>query len=77
MVTTISKVDNKCFGHLSGQINLDVLGGTQPYKFEWTGVGTAFKNDQNQTKLKAGNYSVTVSDKLGCQQIETISITEF
>jgi gliding motility-associated-like protein len=76
MNVTISKVDNKCFGHLSGQITLDVLGGTQPFKFEWSGVATAFKNAQNQTKLKAGNYSVTVSDKFGCQQIESVQITE-
>ena len=76
MNVTISKVDNKCFGHQFGQATIDVLGGTQPLNYEWIGVPAAVKNSQNQVKLKAGNYSVTVSDKFGCQQIESVQITE-
>lgn len=50
----------------NGAIDLTVSGGTAPYSFNWSGTGTG--NDP-RTNLAAGNYSVTVSDAAGCQNV--------
>jgi gliding motility-associated-like protein len=39
-------------------------------------VNPSVKNNKNQTNLKSGDYTITVKDKFGCQQSETVSITE-
>ncbi|MBU2913279.1 OmpA family protein [Reichenbachiella agariperforans] len=52
-----------CFGNNTGQINLNISGGELPYKYLWnTGDST-----QNIANLKAGDYSVTITDANGCQ----------
>ncbi len=55
--------DSLCVGDDSGQIDLNVIGGTSPYKFEWNnGANTA--TIQN---LLPGAYSLTVTDENDCQ----------
>ncbi|NDF60814.1 MAG: hypothetical protein EB100_07000, partial [Crocinitomicaceae bacterium] len=76
IVVSVSKVDNKCFGESLGQANLIVVGGTLPLKYEWTGVLPINKNLKDQVKLKAGVYSLVVSDKYGCKQNEIVTIVQ-
>ena len=40
------------------------------------GVNPTLKNNKNQTNLKSGNYTITVKDSYGCQESETVSISE-
>lgn len=52
-----------CNGESSGNISLDVSGGTAPYTYKWSDgqdTGTA-------SGLKAGVYTVTVTDEAGCE----------
>ncbi|MEZ4950494.1 MAG: hypothetical protein R2784_14075 [Saprospiraceae bacterium] len=53
-----------------GTIILNILGGTQPYNFEWSDILGAGQ-PQNRTDLPAGNYSVTITDVNGCSEIMT------
>lgn len=63
---------NVCFGGNSGQINVQVSGGTAPYTYAWnTGANT-----QNISGLSAGNYSLTVTDAMGCTQVLNTQIQE-
>ena len=68
---TIENVD--CKGANTGSINLSVIGGLEPYRFNWNN-GDSTQSLQN---LTAGAYQLTVSDAMGCESIfDTIIITE-
>ncbi|MFU8844108.1 MAG: Calx-beta domain-containing protein, partial [Bacteroidales bacterium] len=61
---TVSNV--KCYGGTSGQIVLDVSGGTVPYTYSWTGTGGFTASTKDITGLSAGTYAVTITDAKGC-----------
>ncbi len=55
--------DINCFGAKEGSINIDVQGGTVPYRFNWSNGS----KDQNLSSIPAGNYNLKVTDKQGCE----------
>jgi|GEM_PF-1305914 len=64
----------------NGSINLTVNGGTAAFNYSWTASGTGVvpsghANDQNLTTLKAGIYSVTVTDANGCTATTSVTLT--
>jgi len=61
-----------CFGGTSGEIQLDITGGTPGYSFEWSNGETT----QNLANLAPGIYTVTVSDANDCTQTATATIGE-
>ncbi len=68
----IANVQNAtCGGGCDGAIDIEVVGGTFPYSFDWsTGFGW-----QDISGLCAGTYEVTVSDNDGIGCYKTASIT--
>ncbi len=52
--------------------------GRPPFSFEWSDNVTIPPGDNGQliTGLDAGTYTVTVTDANGCQQVESISLSE-
>jgi len=67
-VITLAPTNIKCFGELTGAINLSIAGGVAPFGYSWSNGATI----EDLTGLSAGTYSVTVTDALGC--IGTASI---
>ena len=63
--------DAGCAGAANGSISLSVGGGTSPYDYAWS---DGLPNQQNQTGLAAGNYSVTVTDFNGCTNSTVVTI---
>ena len=61
-----------CNGGNNGTITLTTSGGTSPITYNWGGGITA----PNRTNLGIGNYSVTVTDGLGCSAISNSTITQ-
>lgn len=59
-----------------GSIDIEVSGGTGPYTYLWSGPGTAFMSNQQDISglCDLGNYSVTVTDQLGCTKTDVIKI---
>ena len=55
--------DNLCFGDSTGQINIEVQGGTEPYDINWSngGNGNLIDNLQN------GDYSFNLLDQNNCE----------
>lgn len=72
MNISFTTYDVTCNGTCDGSATIDVTGGNPPYDFDWSNTISGPTN----TNLCAGNYSVTVSDNSGCNDIALISITE-
>ena len=70
-VTTISITDEVC-GDATGQIDVDVTGGTTPYTFSWDNGATT----EDITGLATGAYMITVTDAAGCATSYTESIQD-
>lgn len=71
-VTLLSKVDVQVRGEATGEIKIDVKGGTKDendeYKYEWEGksIDDTNRNNKNLENLKSGDYKVKVTDAKGC-----------
>jgi gliding motility-associated-like protein len=64
-----------CNGLANGSINTTATGGTGPYSYNWTGP-TNIGNVADPVNLKAGNYTVTVTDGFGCQLPRPFTVNE-
>lgn len=63
-----------CVGE-TGSITLAVSGGTAPYTYAWTGPNGFTASTRDISNLLSGNYSVTVTDLNGCQQVLNPTLT--
>ncbi len=71
-----SVVNPDAYGAANGAITTSVSGGTAPYTYSWTGEGIADATAANQSNLKAGEYSVIVTDANGCQTNASVELTQ-
>jgi gliding motility-associated-like protein len=63
----ISVDDVSCFGIYDGAININnVVGGSLPYTYLWTGPGNYTSNLPSISSLYAGSYAVAIEDSNGC-----------
>lgn len=63
--------DPTCENVSNGAIDLMVSGGAGAYQFDWSNNGVI---GSNPTSLPAGNYSVTITDKNGCTDVQLIPL---
>lgn len=64
-----------CSGSSSGEIDLEILGGTAPYIITWS-HDPALKTNK-AIGLQAGSYSVSILDQTGCEiKLENLEISE-
>jgi hypothetical protein len=59
-----------CFGGQDGNIDLSVTGGASPYNYQWSNSD----NSEDISNLFAGNYTVIVTDAMGCDTMITYTI---
>ena len=72
---TLTGDDPSCNGGTDGSItSTGIAGGTPPYTFSWTGTA---QTTENITGLGAGDYTLTVTDDLGCTEVfPTVTLGE-
>ena len=58
-------VDVTCFGGANGSINIEAIGGSGSYIYEWTGPGAFSSDEQNLENLAAGTYTILIEDSEG------------
>ncbi len=68
--TTVRDIENTI--HNTGEINLQVSGGTPGYTFNWSNSS----HNQNLWDVASGNYSVVVTDASGCTATTSASVHE-
>jgi uncharacterized protein (TIGR02145 family) len=61
-----------CNGTSTGAITSNVSGGTAPYTYLWSNNSTS----STINSLSAGNYTLTVSDAVGCSSTSSTSVTQ-
>jgi len=72
-VTNAGQVNVLCNGNNTGSASVNATGGTSPYTYSWSPSGGT---TATATNLAAGTYTCTVKDASGCQQMQTITITQ-
>lgn len=76
-ITADSSVVNvDCFGNSTGSASLiNITGGAGGYLFDWAGnpMGNGSANISN---LSEGTYTVTITDALGCEKIDSVVVSE-
>jgi gliding motility-associated-like protein len=66
---TTSFVRPHCDNVAAGSITVTPFGGTTPYTYTWSGPAAFAATTQNLGNLLGGNYTLTVKDANGCNQI--------
>lgn len=61
-----------CFGNGDGELIATPIGGVAPYSFLWSNNQTS----NNITNLFSNNYQITVTDKYGCSETESILLSQ-
>ncbi len=68
---TLNTTPISCFGNADGTAAISPQGGTAPYDWLWEGGQT----DSLRTNMSGGDYSVTISDVLGCSNTLQFTLT--
>ncbi len=76
MILTESLTQVLCSGDLSGAIDIQLVGGTQPYTISWTGPDNFNSDLLSISGLGAGVYTIDVIDAIGCEVSGMYEITE-
>ncbi|MEI6311032.1 MAG: T9SS type B sorting domain-containing protein [Bacteroidota bacterium] len=70
--TMIIPTNPTCFGGTNGSIDLTTSGGTLPYNYLWN----TFENTEDINSLRAGLYTVIITDANGCTLRDTTRLFE-
>jgi FOG: PKD repeat len=76
-VSPVSQTNILCYGSATGAVSVNATGGTPietspgvfGYNYLWSGPDGYTSTNQNITDLKAGHYTLNVSDQNGCNAI--------
>ena len=73
VISVDNVVNASCAGFCDGSITISVTGGTAPYLYNWTSIGTT---GAIATNLCAGVYTIRITDANGCTEEMTVPINE-
>lgn len=70
---SISTTQTSCFGQCNGTATVTATGNA-PFTYQWS--TTPVQTDSIAADLCAGNYTVTITDNIGCSITQPVTITE-
>jgi gliding motility-associated-like protein len=70
-IDLVSVINDNCNYSGEGEIEVEVEGGSSPYIYTWSNGA----NQEINSGLNAGNYTLTVTDILGCEKTIDIELT--
>jgi gliding motility-associated-like protein len=65
-----------CYGKATGFINIDLSSELAPFIFNWSGPEGFVSSDKDISGLKAGHYTMSITDKNNCTVTEEFGLTE-
>ena len=74
ITATVIITDVTCFSTLTGAINLTPGGGSGTFSFSWTGPNGFKASTEDIGNIKAGSYSVTITDAAGCSAFNSYTV---
>ncbi|HRO41685.1 MAG TPA: gliding motility-associated C-terminal domain-containing protein [Flavipsychrobacter sp.] len=74
LTANISSTPVLCFGTNTGSASVTASGGMSPYSYSWN--TTPIQTTAVAGNLTAGNYSITITDNLGCTAGANISVVQ-
>lgn len=72
LAATVSQANVSCNGLSNGQATVALAGGAAPFTYLWSNG----QNTATAQNLAVGNYSVQISDAVGCETSANVEITE-
>ena len=78
-VSLVNQTNILCFGVATGNINVNVVGGTTSvlgYRFAWTGPNGFTSTTQNLGSVFAGKYDLLITDDSGCTDVLSVVLTQ-
>ncbi len=76
IVVDATLTDAACGAENTGEIAIEVAGGTSPYAFDWIGPDGYVSSAQNITDLQGGDYTLVITDANGCEIIMDYQIAQ-
>ena len=76
ITASVSTIDASCNGACDGSALVVPNGGVPPYAYSWTGGNAAGQTINAVGGLCAGNYTVTITDAIGCSLPVNVTINE-
>ncbi len=70
LIASANVKDPTCFGYTDGKVDVTVSGGTKPYTYLWSNGSSLATTGL----VKAGNYSLQVTDKNGCKYSQAFTL---
>lgn len=75
-VNLVNKTNVLCYGESTGDITVNIVDGTLPYTYSWTGPNGFTSSIQNLTALFSGTYNLIVTDNLGCAKNLSVQLSQ-
>lgn len=71
LASNTAQVTNvSCYAGNNGAVNITTLNGTGPYSYYWS----SGQSTEDITNLTAGNYTVTITDNVGCTTTRSVTV---
>lgn len=66
----LTQTDIRCFGDLTGTIDLEITSGTAPFQYQWSNGEVT----DDLSQIGAGTYDLEITDQNGCLFFDTVEI---
>lgn len=76
VISDFSGFNTSCYGMADATINVNLISGVSPFVFSWQGPDGYSSTDQYITGLRAGDYTLLITDANYCTAGEVITVTQ-